>query len=92
MGKVNIPKFKSEEEEREYWLTYSTASAWDEANEIKEPIIDARPTKELISLRINPELREAVKVVAKKKGIGYQTLIQMWIKEKADQEITIMKK
>jgi len=43
MGNAKMPKFKSEEEEREYWLTHSTAEVWDVAQEVEEPIVDARP-------------------------------------------------
>ena len=47
--------------------------------------VDARPKKQ-ISLRMEPSVIEELKAIARTKGIGYQTLIRMWVMERLAQE------
>lgn len=89
-----IPKFKSEKEEAEFWDTHSIVKIWDQlekakielSNSLKEKMQERRKAKKLISLRLEPEQIESLKDVASKKGIGYLTLIRMWVNEKLSQE------
>lgn len=89
-----IPKFKNEKEEAEFWDTHSIARIWDQLKKVKvelsEPLkakmSERRKAKKLISLRLEPEQIESLKVVASKRSIGYLTLIRMWINEKLLQE------
>jgi predicted DNA binding CopG/RHH family protein len=48
--------------------------------------VDARPAKKQISLRLDPEAIDKLKAIARRKGIGYQTLIRMWVMERLIQE------
>jgi predicted DNA binding CopG/RHH family protein len=82
-----IPKFETSEEEAEFWDTHSLADYWDEWQDVKGPLIDARPAKKLISIRFDPELITAAKRIAKTKGIGYQTLLRMWAYEGLAREV-----
>ena len=47
--------------------------------------VDARPTKQQISLRLEPAVIVQLKKVARTKGVGYQTLILMWVMERLEQ-------
>ncbi len=48
--------------------------------------MDARVPKKLISVRFDNETIESLKTVARTKGIGYQTLIRIWVNERLAQE------
>jgi predicted DNA binding CopG/RHH family protein len=48
--------------------------------------VDARLPKKQISLRLDPEVIIQLKTIAARKGIGYQTLIRMWVMERLSQE------
>jgi predicted DNA binding CopG/RHH family protein len=90
-GKNKMPKmptFEDEREAAEWFATHDTAPYMDQMEEVKEqiPVIRSRPTKKPIGLRIRSDYLEAVKRVAERKGIPYQTLIQMWLVEKLRQE------
>ena len=82
---AKIPKFHSEQEESDFWDTHDSTEYFNDLQEIDARFVDAR-AKTMISLRLQPELIEQLKVPARQKGIGYQTLIRMWLMERLDDE------
>lgn len=84
----NIPDFASEQAAADWFATHDTAPYMDKIEEIKEriPVTRSRPAKRPVGLRIRGDYLAAVKQVAERKGIPYQTLIQMWLVEKLRQE------
>ncbi len=85
MGK--IPKFKTLEEESEFWDTHSILDYLEDTEPVEEPFTDARPPKKLVSIRFDPSLIQAAKRIARTKGVGYQTLLRMWAHEGLRQEL-----
>lgn len=84
-----IPKFATEKEERQFWATHDSTRYFGSMREIKEPLLqDARPAKKAISIRVDEPALAKLKRVAGKKGLGYQTLMRMWVLERLEQEIT----
>jgi predicted DNA binding CopG/RHH family protein len=83
-----LPSFATDEEAAEWFATHDTAPYMDAVEEVTEPIRVARthPKKKPVGLRIRGDYLDAVKQVAERKGIPYQTLIQMWLVEKLRQE------
>ena len=81
-----IPKFASEQEEAEFWGTHSITDYLDELTPVEVTVVDARPRKEQISLRLDRETITRLKALARQRGIGYQTLIRMWVMERLNQE------
>jgi len=82
MAMAKIPKFKTEEEEREYWDQHSPLEHLDELTEQDTIQVKERPPKIQISLRIRPELKDGIERLAVGRGIPYQTLIHSWIMER----------
>ncbi|MEQ8222396.1 MAG: CopG family antitoxin [Candidatus Eremiobacterota bacterium] len=83
---MKIPKFNTEEEEVEFWDTHSL----DEFNEdltLAEDVTFKKSRKKLVSLRLDSQQIEILKKIATGKGIGYLTLVRMWITEKLKEEI-----
>ncbi len=85
-----IPKFKSDNEEAKFWDTHSAVDYLDELVESKEPLelsdslrteIHRKSKRTKISLRVNLEHINLTKILARSKGLPYQTLVQMWIVE-----------
>ena len=83
--KKTIPKFKSEQEEVRFWKTHSITEFEDDLVEVKN-VHFRRPRKRLISLRVDDHMIASLKKTALKKGLGYLTLIRMWIAERLSQE------
>lgn len=85
--KKKLPDFKkmSDIEIAKFWDEHDAAEFWPEMKEEKEPFVDKRP-KKAISMRFDADTLEQLRRIAEAKGIGYQTLIRMWIKERLKQE------
>lgn len=78
-----IPKFKNEDEEREFWSTHDTADylEWSKAERVRFP--NLRPTTEAISLRLPKHLLDSIRVAANRRDVPYQSLIKTWLAERA---------
>ncbi|MBC7342963.1 MAG: hypothetical protein H5U02_11075 [Clostridia bacterium] len=87
-----IPEFKTEREEANYWDTHSLADHWDALEPVDveldsglEAKVRARALKR-VTLRLRPTQIQAVKEIARKKDIPYQTLIRSWVAEAIERE------
>ncbi len=78
-----IPRFKTEAEEREFWETHDSTEYidWSRAQRVRFPHL--KPTTQAISLRLPLSLLEQIKVEANKRDVPYQSLIKVWLAEKA---------
>lgn len=82
-----IPKFKNEDEERDFWATHDSTEYvdWDKAETVIFP--NLKPTTRTISLRLPASMLDRLKVAANKRDVPYQSLIKMFLKERLDAEI-----
>ena len=76
-----IPKFKNEDEEREFWATHSSVDYfdWSKAKSVVFP--NLKPSTETISLRLPLSLLERIKVEANRRDIPYQSYIKVKLNE-----------
>jgi predicted DNA binding CopG/RHH family protein len=81
-----IPKFKSEDEEREFWATHDTTEYldWSKATKAKFPNLKLSTIS--ISIRLPMSLLEDIKIEANKKDVPYQSLIKVWLAEKVKEK------
>ena len=84
--KKPIPKFRSEEEERQFWGTHDSAEFvdWGAARPTKLP--NLRPTLRTISIRLPASMIEDLKILANKRDVPYQSLMKVFLAERLDQE------
>jgi predicted DNA binding CopG/RHH family protein len=82
-----IPKFESEEEEREFWATHDSADHvdWSQARRASFP--NLKPSTRTISLRLPESLIENLKVLANKRDVPYQSLLKIFLAERVEQEL-----
>ena len=83
------PKFRNEQDERDFWSTHDTTAYFDFSKSSRveiefDPGIEA-PVKS-ISLRLPRDMLNQLKVLANKKDIPYQSLIKVYLAEKIAQE------
>ena len=78
-----IPSFKGEAEERKFWETHDSTDYvdWSKAQRARFP--NLKPSTTAISIRLPSDLLERIKVAANKRDVPYQSLIKMWLAEKA---------
>ena len=83
-----LPVFATEQEAAEWFSAHDTTPYMDALPEVTEPIqvVRSRPKKKPVGLRLRIDYLEMLKQVAERKGIPYQTLIQLWLVEKLQQE------
>jgi predicted DNA binding CopG/RHH family protein len=76
-----LPQFTNEQDEAAFWDAHDSTEFLPETETVDIKFIDARPTKKQISIRLEPAVIEQIKQVARTKGVGYQTLIRIWVME-----------
>jgi predicted DNA binding CopG/RHH family protein len=79
-----IPDFKSDEEAAEWWDTHDSTEYEHDTEPVE--VSFPRPPLKQVCLRLNPTHIDRLKQIAAAKGIGYQTLIRMWVAERVRQE------
>ena len=79
-----IPRFRSEAEERAFWESHDSADYFDlsKAQRMRFPNLKLSTTS--ISLRLPQGLLDRIKIAANKRDVPYQSLIKVWLSEKAD--------
>ncbi len=88
MRKVkNIPKFKNEEEEREFWTKSDSTEYvdWQRSEPVSFPKL--KPSTKTISLRLPESILDEIKMIANKRDLPYQSLIKIFLKERIDREL-----
>lgn len=83
---AKIPKFANEQEEAEFWATHDAAEFLPDTQPVDMTFTDARPRKTQIAIRFDLNTLMELRAVAQRKGVGYQTLIRMWVMERLTQE------
>jgi len=85
--KKEIPRFKTEDEERKFWATHDSSEYidWSKGKSITLPKL--RPTLKTISLRLPETIIEELKFLANKRDVPYQSLLKMFLAERVEQEL-----
>jgi predicted DNA binding CopG/RHH family protein len=80
-----VPQFKTEAAERAFWEANDSATLvdWSKAERVRMP--NLKPTTQSISLRLPLHLLERIKTAANARDVPYQSLIKVWLEEKAKQ-------
>lgn len=83
----NIPKFKNEEKEREFWSKNDSTEFidWNKSKLVSFP--NLKPSTKTISLRLPEFLLNDIKIIANKRDVPYQSLIKIILKERIDYEL-----
>lgn len=67
----------------EFWQAHDSADYWDEMEEATDLEFEQRP-KGTIAMRLDNDDLTKLKRIAVKQGVGYSTLIRVWVKEKLE--------
>ena len=81
MKTQKIPQTDSIEELARFWDTHDLTDFEDQLEEVTEPVFE-RETETVMQIRLQPNEFEAVKQIARSKGVGYADLIREWVLEK----------
>ena len=72
-----IPKFKSEQEEREFWEIHDSTEYFDWTKAKRVTFSNLKKSTKTISLRLPADMLDSLKVKANAMDVPYQSLIKM---------------
>jgi len=82
-----IPQFSSEDEEQEFWATHDSSEYLDWNNAERNPTFSRlKPSTRTISIRLPESLIAALKTLANKRDVPYQSLVKIFLAEKIREE------
>ena len=82
----SIPRFRTEADEREFWLTHDTTEYLDWSQARRAVFPDLRPSTETISLRLPAPLLADLKALANERDVPYQSLLKVYLAERVRRE------
>ena len=74
-----IPKFKNEDEEREFWATHSPLDYFNSTNFKRVSFPKLKPSLKSISIRLPEDMLAELKTIANKKDVPYQSLAKIYL-------------
>jgi len=82
-----IPKFRNEDEEREFWSKHDSMGYldWKKAKRVTFP--NLKPSVKTISIRLPQMMLEELKLLANKRDVPYQSLLKMFLAERIQKEL-----
>ena len=82
-----LPKFASEDAEREFWAGHDSTDYldWSKARRVVFP--NLKPTLKTISLRLPESMIAELKLLANKRDVPYQSLLKIFLAERIQQEL-----
>lgn len=85
-----IPKFKNEDEERQFWYTHSPLDFLDDLKPVEFDFSELKPSTKTISIRLPQSMINQLKKLANKKDVPYQSLLKIFLGEKIKEESVVM--
>ncbi len=83
-----IPKFKNENEERDFWAKADTSEYFDWSKAVVNPSFpNLKFSTQTVSIRLTQSLLDALKTAANKKDVPYQSLMKIYLSEKVEEEL-----
>jgi predicted DNA binding CopG/RHH family protein len=86
-GPKRIPKFRTEDEERDFWATHDATEYFDLSKAVSAPFPNLQPSTETISLRLPEGLLADLKVLANRMDVPYQSLMKLYLAERVGHEL-----
>lgn len=84
-----IPKFKNEDEEREFWATHDTTEYFDTKRPIEIDLSELKPSAKSITIRLPESLLATLKTLAHKRDVPYQSLMKIFLAERVNRETQV---
>ena len=81
-----VPKFKSEDDEREFWSDHDSTDYVDWSRARRGIFPNLKPSTRTISLRLPESMLEALKLLANKNDMPYQSLVKVFLAERIESE------
>ena len=81
-----IPNFKDEDEEREFWAKADSTQYIDWPQGKRKKLVELKPSLRTISLRLPVAMIEDLKLLANQRDVPYQSLLKVFLAERLANE------
>lgn len=81
-----IPKFKNEQQERQFWANNDFTDCLSEFAPVEIDLSELKPSTKTITLRLPESLLAALKKLAHQKDVPYQSLMKIFLAERVKKE------
>lgn len=81
-----IPRFKNEDAEDKFWATHDSTEYFDRSKAQRVVFPNLKLSTKTITIRVSESLISALKSIANKKDVPYQSLVKMFLDEKVKEE------
>ena len=85
--KKQIPKFESEDHERDFWETHDSTDYMDWSKAERVTLANLKPSTKTISIRLPESMLDELKLLANKRDVPYRALLKIFLAERIDQEL-----
>jgi len=82
-----IPRFETEDQEREFWSSHDSTEYVDWSTAKPVTFRHLKPSTKTISIRLPESLLEDLKLLANKRDVPYQSLLKIFLAERIAQEV-----
>ena len=87
MARKSIPTFTSEADEQEFWQKHDSTDYIDWSKGKIGVFPELKPSTKTISLRLPESLLAAIKTLANKKDVPYQSLMKVFLSDRLQDEL-----
>jgi len=84
-NKSSISEAKSYQEVGEFWDARDLSEVWDETEEAK---FEVDLESDVFYYAVETSLSSKLHSIAEKRGVSAETLLNLWLQEKVNQEVT----
>jgi hypothetical protein len=82
-GGSTLSKAKSYKEIGDFWDTHDLSDFWDQTKKVE---LGVDITSEIIYCSLDKKLAEKVQSIAQRRGVSADTLINLWVQEKLQEQ------
>jgi predicted DNA binding CopG/RHH family protein len=86
LTKKAIPRFTSEDAERQFWARHDATDYFDWTRATQPPLPNLKPSTTSISLRLPVSMLDELKALANEKDVPYQSLLKVYLAERLTRE------
>jgi predicted DNA binding CopG/RHH family protein len=81
-----LPRFKSEDQEREFWAEHDVVDYFDWDRAVPGSFPALKPSTTTISVRLPEAMLEELKALANERDVPYQSLLKVFLAERIARE------
>ena len=82
-----IPRFKNEDEERDFWATHSAVDYFDFSRRVTMDVSRLKLSTNPVTVRLPSGMLADLRMLANKRDVPYQSLMKIFLAERVRQEL-----